>query len=53
MTYFFHYFGGVIAAQGVICRPQVRKGAIKLRQIISKNKHLFQLQSNKLLPKTY
>ena len=46
-----HYFGGVIAAQGVMRHPRVRKGVIKLRQIISKHKHLFQLQSHKLLPK--
>ena len=49
----FHYFGGAIAAQNVICHPRVRKGVIKLQVIISKHKqnHLFQLQSNKLLPK--
>ena len=47
----FRYFGGVIASQGVIRHPRVRKGVIKLRQIISKHKHLFQLQSHKLLPK--
>ena len=33
----FHYFGGVIAAQGVICHPRVGKGVLKWRQIISKH----------------
>ena len=26
----FHNFGDVIAAQGVVCHPRVRKGVIKL-----------------------
>ena len=38
-----HNFDGVIAAQGVISHPRVRKGVIKLQQIISKHKHIFQL----------
>ena len=33
----FHYFGGVIATQGVIFCPRVRKVFIKLRQIICKH----------------
>ena len=42
MTYFFfNNFWGVIAAQGVICDPWVRKGVIKLQQIISKRKQTF------------
>ena len=31
MTFCFHFFGGVVAAQLVICHPRVRKGVIKLR----------------------
>ena len=38
---YFHYFGCVIAAQGVIYHPRVRIGVIKLQQIISKHKQAF------------
>ena len=37
----FHIFRSVITAQGVICNPQVRKGVIKLQQIIIKHKQAF------------
>ena len=37
VTFCFHYFGGVIATQGVIFCPRVRKVFIKLRQIICKH----------------
>ena len=37
----FHNFGDVIAAQCIICHPQVRKGVIELQQIISKHKHAY------------
>ena len=37
----FHNFGSVIAAQGVISHPGVRKGIIKLQQIISKHKQAY------------
>ena len=37
----FQYFLGVIAAQSVVYHPRVRKGVIKLRQIISKHKQAF------------
>ena len=32
---------GVIAAQGILCHPLVRKGVIKLQHIISENKEAF------------
>ena len=42
MTYFvFYNFQGVIAAQGVSCHLRVRKGVIKLQQIISNHKQAF------------
>ena len=42
MTYFvFTILGDVIAAQGVIYNPRVRKGVIKLQQIISKHKQAY------------
>ena len=44
MTYFdilFSQFWGVIAAQGVICHPQLRKGVVKLQQVMSKHKQAF------------
>ena len=37
----FALFWVVIAAQGVISNPRVRKGVIKLRQIINKHKKAF------------
>ena len=41
MTFCFNNFGGVIAAQSVICHPRLRKGVIKLQQIISKHKQAY------------
>ena len=37
MIHFFHNFESAIAAKGVICYPRVRKGVIKLQQIICKH----------------
>ena len=37
----FHNFEGVIAVQCVICNRQIRKGVIKLKQIVSKHKQAF------------
>ena len=37
----FHNSAGVIAAQGILCHPLVRKGVIKLQHIISENKEAF------------
>ena len=37
----FHNFRGVIATQGIICHPGVRKVVIKLQQILSKHKQAF------------
>ena len=37
----FHNFGGAIATQGVITHSRVRKGVIKLQQIISKHKQAY------------
>ena len=37
----FHNFGGAIDAQGVTCHRRVRKGVIKLQQIISKHKQAY------------
>ena len=34
----FHNFESAIADQGMICHPRVRKGVIKLQQIISNHK---------------
>ena len=36
--FYFHNFGGVIAAQDVIGYLRVRKGVMKLQQIINKHK---------------
>ena len=59
MTFCFNNFGGVIAAQSVICHPRLRKGVIKLQQIISKHKQAYiptaieQTITEKILKRTY
>ena len=40
-TFCCHNFGGIIAAQGVLCHQRFRTGVTKLQQIISKDKQSF------------
>ena len=37
----FHNFGGAVAAEGILCYPQVKKDVIKLQQVISKHEQPF------------